>query len=57
MFRGPSEKLSLDKIGAVPEKDALQNNMLISPNNPYESHLGTIDHMFSPPHFSTVVTH
>lgn len=38
MFQRPSEKLSSNEIGAVP-KEALQNNMLIAPNNPHESYL------------------
>lgn len=31
MLQEPSEKLSSNKIGVVPEKEALQNNMLIVP--------------------------
>lgn len=57
MFQGPSGKLSSNKIGVVPQKEALQKNMLIALNNPHESHLQEIDHTFSQPHFQAIVNH
>lgn len=55
--KGLAEKLSSNQIGVVPQKEALQKNTLIAPNNPHESHLQEIDHTFSQPHFQAIVNH